>query len=123
MIGNLEYYLSYTCRFFFKENLKTKRKIYDKSLNISDHYMDIVNIIRKFMEFDFIKKVLMTDSQIKLMKYQYQYLNINNPNETINYLDSFFIKDKLKDDLYDYEENKLDVDMKMVNGFLKYYNY
>jgi hypothetical protein len=123
LIGNLEYYLSYTCRFFFKENLKTKRKIYDKSLNISDHYMDIVNIIRKFMEFDFIKKVLMTDSQIKLMKYQYQYLNINNPNETINYLDSFFIKDKLKDDLYDYEENKLDVDMKMVNGFLKYYNY
>ena len=85
--------------------------------------MDIINIIRKFMEFDFIKKVLMSNPQRRLMKYQYKYLNMNNPDDTIEYLDSFLNQEKLKEDIYDYEGNKLDVDLKMVDGFLKYYNY
>jgi len=122
-IGSWEYYISNTWKFMFKEKLKNKREIFDKSLNITDYYMDIINIIRKFMEFDFIKKVLMSNPQRRLMKYQYKYLNMNNPDDTIEYLDSFLNQEKLKEDIYDYEGNKLDVDLKMVDGFLKYYNY
>jgi len=122
-IGIWNYYISNTWRFLFKQRLKTNREIFDKSLEITDYYMDIVNVIRKFMEFDFIKKVLMTEQQRKLMKYQYRYLNLNNPEETIKYLDSFLIKEKLSEDLFDNEDEILDVNMKMVDGFLKYYNY
>merc|ERR1711957_614320 len=122
-ISNWEYYVGNTCRFLFREKLKRKREIYDKSLNITDYYMDIINIIRKFMEFDFIKKVLMTDPQRVLMKYQYQHLNVNNHDKTVEYLDSFLDKLKLKENIYDDEETKHDVDLKMVDGFLKYYNY
>lgn len=75
------------------------------------------------MEFDFIKKVLMTYPQRALMKYQYKYLNMENHDKTLEYLDSFLDKEKLKEDIFDKEENKFDVDLKMVDGFLKYYNY
>lgn len=122
-VSTWEYYIGYMCKKNFNKRLKKRDEIYEKSLKITDYYMDIINIIRKFMEFDFIKKVLLSDPQRALMKYQYKYLNMNNHDETVNYLDSFMDKRKMNEDLYEKEEDKLDVDLKMVDGFLKYYNY
>ena len=84
--------------------------------------MDIVFIIKEFMQLNSLKRVVMSERQINLLKYQNKYLNFGNPEETEKYLDSLENSRKLNEEMFDKEENK-DVDSKMCDGLINFYNY
>jgi len=94
-----------------------------KCKEIIEDYLQINTIIKKLMEFEILKNLTLTDNQIKLMRYQFKYLNFGNPNGTLKYLNSIKYAEKIKDDQYDREEISIDNDLKMLENFKNYYNY
>lgn len=122
-ISILEYLFILKCSCCCKKKFAKKKEILTKCKDVIDEYLQINNIIRKFMEFELIKKLLMTENQRKLLKYQFKYLNFDNPDSTINYLDSLISKVKPDEDMYDKDENNFDTDLRMIDNFSKYYNF
>ncbi len=57
------------------------------------------------------------------MKYHYKYLNFENPEETLDYLNSIQEKQVIENDIFDKEEIQIDKDLNLVNDFNKYYNF
>jgi len=80
-------------------------------------------LIKKLVELETIKKLIFTNNQRKLMKYHYKYLNFENPEETLDYLNSIQEKQVIENDIFDKEEIQIDKDLNLVNDFNKYYNF
>jgi len=118
------------CEFFFincfskclKKKYKVKRDIVEKGIEITNSYMDITFIIKEFMELNSVKRVLLTNPQLRLLKYQNKYLNLGNEEESMKYLESLESTTKLKGDMFDKDED-IDIDLKMCDGLINYYNY
>lgn len=117
-----EFFLLTCLKKICKKKLKNKREIVEKAINITNSYMDIIFIIKEFMELNSVKRVILSDPQIKLLKYQNKYLNFQNPEETLKYLDSLGNKEKLEENIFD-KEDQIDTDLKMCDGLIKYYNF
>lgn len=75
------------------------------------------------MEIEMLKKLTLTENQRRLMRYQFKYLNFENPEETMNYLNSIQDTDKIEDDIYEKDVVNIDNDLKMLDNFNKYYNF
>ena len=110
----------FTC--FCRKKYKIKRNIVQRAIEISNSYMDIIFIIKEFMQLNSVKRVLLSDPQLNLLKYQNKYLNFENPNETNKFLKFLENNNKMNGEMYDKEENK-DVDLKMCDGLINYYNF
>lgn len=117
-----DYFLLVCFKKLCKKKFKNKRDIIEKSIEITNSYMDIIFIIKEFMQLNSVKRVILSDPQLKLLKYQKKYLNFENPEETKKYLESLENKEKLKETIFD-EDEELDVDLKMCDGLIKYYNF
>lgn len=55
-------------RYIHSKFSKNRNNIYKKSLNFFYEYLDITNIIRKFEEFEKMKKILLDEKQLKLIE-------------------------------------------------------
>jgi hypothetical protein len=121
--GKFEFFIleSFTC--CFKKKFEFKRRIVQKAIEITRSYMDIVFIIKEFMQLNCLKRSVMSVPQLNLLKYQNKYLNLGDPEETEKYLDSLKNTRKIDEDMFDKEQEKKDVDLKMCEGLINYYNY
>ena len=75
------------------------------------------------MELEVLKKLTLTENQRKLIPYQFKYLNFENADETLHYLNSIQDLDAIQDDIFDRDEVSIDNDLKMLDSFHKYYNF
>lgn len=75
------------------------------------------------MQLNSVKRVLLTEPQIKLLKYQNKYLNLKNPNDSMKFLQSLEITNKVNENLFEGENDNEDIDTKMCDGFINYYNF
>ena len=111
----------FTC--ICKKKLKERRNILNKAIGISESYMDIVYIIKEFMQLNSVKRVLLSEPQVKLLKYQNKYLNFKNHDESMKFLDTLENEAKIKENIFEKNEENKDIDLKMCDGFINYYNY
>ena len=100
------------CSCLCKKGLKNKYEILNKCKEIIDDYLQINFMVKKFMEFENLKKLILTENQRKLMKYQFQYLNFENHDKTIEYLNNLENLDTIQEDIYDDNAKQIDVDLK-----------
>lgn len=112
-----------------KKGRMKKFEIFEKCGEIIERSVEINNLVRKMFEIDFIKKLILTERQLNLLKFQFRYINLNNHEDSMNFLRIFDIgKGKLKKNLFDEitEIDKLDsenTDEKLLEGLKNYYNY
>jgi hypothetical protein len=112
-----------------KKGRMKKFEIFEKCGEIIERSVEINNLVRKMFEIDFIKKLILTERQLNLLKFQFRYLNLSNYEDTMSFLRIFDIgKGKLKKNLFDeiIEIDKIDsenTDEKLLEGLKNYYNY
>jgi hypothetical protein len=112
-----------------KKGRMKKYEIFEKCGEIIERSVEINNLVRKMFEIDFIKKLILTERQLNLLKFQFRYLNLNNYEDTMNFLRIFdHSRGKLDKNLFDNvtEIDKLDsnnTDDKLLEGLKNYYNY
>ncbi|EAR83267.2 ABC transporter family protein (macronuclear) [Tetrahymena thermophila SB210] len=82
----------------FNKEIRNKKKIIDYSVNKLYHHIDLLNVIKKLIEVDKLKRILMDDDQIKLFEYL--------PKPTIS--DQEVLNEKLQNDKQD-ENNFKDI--------------
>lgn len=112
----------FTC--FCKKKYEKKRSIVSKSIEITNSYMNIIYIIKEFMQLNSVKRVLLSEPQLTLLKYQNKYLNFENPDSTIKYLETLEAEPKLDKEIFDRrKKEERDIDLKMCDGLIDYYNY
>lgn len=75
------------------------------------------------MEFEMLKRLTLSENQTKLMRYQFKYLNFENPDETLNFLNSIKNSDKVEADIFEKDKIQIDNDLKMLDNFNNYYNF
>ena len=59
--------------------------------------MEITHVIKKNLEFDFLKKLILSNKEFFLFPNQFKYINIGNMSATMNYLN--FLNDISKEKL------------------------
>lgn len=108
-----------------KKRFDTRRRITKKATEIATSYMDIVFIINEFMQLNSLKRSVMSQPQLNLLKYQNKYLNLGDPETTEKYLDAMSQDNKRKIDgeMFDKRQEKEDTDVKMCDGLINYYNF
>lgn len=113
-----------------KNGKKKRYDILEKCGDIIDSSIEINNIVKRMFEIEFLKKLILTDRQEHLLKFQYRYLNLNNYNETMKFLNIFETSEEAKLDkhLFDNIDVEEKIDVKEMNGQLldglkNYYNY
>jgi len=74
---------------------KNKVSIFDKTSSILKKNLEIAHVIKKNLEFDFLKKLILTNKEFYLFPFQFKYINITNMTSTINYLN--FLNDISKE--------------------------
>jgi hypothetical protein len=80
---------------------KDKLFIAEKSTDLITKNIEISEIIKKHFEFDFIKKLLLTEDELELFKYQFKYLNINNMDLSKKYMNDLYNGHLKEDDIED----------------------
>jgi len=65
---------------------KKKLVIFEKTMNILDNNLEILHVLKKNLEFDFLKKLILTNKEYYLFPFQFKYINIANLTSTMNYL-------------------------------------
>lgn len=71
------------CKHFLNKN---KLKVLKKTNAILKKNMEITHVIKKNLEFDFLKKLILTNKEFYLFPYQFKYINVGNMSATMNYL-------------------------------------
>jgi len=78
------YYSTFKCcKNFFNKN---KLEVLDKTNSILKKNMEIIHVIKKNLEFDFLKKLVLTNNELYLFPFQFKYVNVGNMTETMKYL-------------------------------------
>jgi hypothetical protein len=54
------------CKSLYSDELLVKEKLYDKGVLFLMTYFDLINIIKKLEEFDLLKKIILSERQLKL---------------------------------------------------------
>ena len=86
-------------------------------------------MIRKLFELEFMKKLIMSENQIRLLKYQFQYINLSNFDDSLKFLQMFNQEsEKLPKEIFEdpWRENPKYIkstDEKLLEGLRNYYNY
>jgi hypothetical protein len=112
-----------------KRGKMKKYTILEKCGEIIDRTVEINYLMRKMFEVDFIKKLILSERQRNLLKFQFRYLNFNNYEQTMNFLQIFdHSRGKLEKNLFDdvIDDNMLDhknTDEKLLEGLKNYYNF
>jgi hypothetical protein len=114
---------------FCKKGKKKKYELYEKCNEIIDNTVEINHLIRKLFELEFMKKLIMSENQIRLLKYQFQYINLSNFDDSLKFLQMFNQEsEKLPKEIFEdpWRENPKYIkstDEKLLEGLRNYYNY
>ena len=76
------------CKCFINKNNK---KIVTKSILLIEKNLEISNLIKKNIEVDFLKQIVMNEDERNLIDYKFKILNVGNPNATLDFLDDLLI--------------------------------
>ena len=101
IISPEKFWIYNSCKFCKCLFNKDKVFIAGKSTDLLTKNIEISEIIKKHFEIDFIKKLLLTEDELELFKFQFKYLNISNMDLTKEYLNNLYTG-HLKED---YEED------------------
>jgi hypothetical protein len=107
---------------------KYKRQRYnllEKCIDIADKYTQINFITKKLFEIEYIKSLILTEKEKKLMKFQFKYINFKNYDDSMNFLDGI-LHEKVNVDtqlLHKGEEDSEPNKNKLLDGLKKYYNF
>jgi hypothetical protein len=112
---------------FLKPCRKYKKARYDileRCIEITDKYLQINFLMRKFFEIEYMKKILLSENQRHMLKYQFKYINFNNLEESNRFLDSIQ-KEKVTVDrhLLEKDEAADDSHKKLIMGVRNYFNF
>jgi len=74
---------------------KNKIQVLEKTNSILKKNMEITHVIKKNLEFDFLKKLVLTNKEFYLFPFQFKYVNVGNMSATMKYLN--FLDNTSKD--------------------------
>jgi hypothetical protein len=75
--------------FGFCKNKRKKLVVIDKSMDIIDDHMQVDNIIRKLLDLEMLKKIVLGNKRALVFNEQFRFLNIGNVPQTMKYLEQF----------------------------------
>jgi len=67
---------------------QNKLTIFQKTWSILNNNLEITYVLKKNIEFDFLKKLILTNKEYFLFPFQFKYINIGNMSSTMSYLNS-----------------------------------
>lgn len=114
-----------------KRRNEKKFAILEKCSSIIDTNIQINHIIRKLFELEFLKRLLLSEKQRQLIKYQFRYINLKNFEDSIKFLeileepeDEEFDK-KLFDNIFQEKQisDEKDIDQQLVENLKLFYNF
>jgi hypothetical protein len=118
---------AFCMNFMFCKNKRKKLLVVDMAFDIIENHMQIENIIKKLMEVEILKKLLLGNKKALLFDQQFKKLNIGNVDKTVDYLETFIIDPKRRFKLKQFEkvddkEEKVDLNKLLLNGYRDNWN-
>jgi len=109
----------------FRKSNPDKYEIIQRCSDIVDNHMSIDFIIKKHFELDFLKNTVLTDIEKQLLKYNYRYINFNNPKTTLEYLESVDnVKKSIQMDSFEGVDRNQNIYFdQLLEKFKNFYNY